>query len=130
MSLLNLTPGLSSASGRVTPSLERDTNERIGTTKHLTKKAAGCPQRCSFTWALCDHSLFEITSCVTVLTVKRDESLAGRSEPSENPFVPEVFTVVEEVYSPKYKYQYLSAHLLRYMLDEEIDTTLISVRET
>ena len=72
------------------------------------------------------HSL-KITSCVTVLTIKRDESLA---EPSENPFVPEVFTVGEEVYSPKNEYRYPGAHLLCYMCDEEIDTTLISVRET
>lgn len=84
--------------------------------QNISQKAAGCPQHCSFTWALCDHLLFEITSCVTVLTVKRDESLAGRSEPSENPFVSEVFQVVEEVYSLKHNYQYLSTHALRYML--------------
>lgn len=40
MSLLHLTPDLSLALGRlrpVTPSRQRDTNERIGTTKHHTK---------------------------------------------------------------------------------------------
>lgn len=63
----------------------------------ISQKAAGCPQHYSFTRALCDHSLFEITSCVTLLTVSRDESVTGRAEPSENTFVSKEFTVVEDV---------------------------------
>lgn len=66
--------------------------------QNISQKVAGCPQHCSFTSALCDHSLFEITSCVTVLTAKRDESVTGRTEPSESAFVYEVFTVVEDVF--------------------------------
>ena len=71
MSLLHLTPDLSLALGHlrpVTPSRQRDTNERIGTTKHHTKGSwmpSAQQSHLSSFWSftLWNHQLCKCVSC-------------------------------------------------------------------